>query len=60
MFSIEDTGQAARNFQNKKNQYFKKLGYLNVLMLGKEHGRPGCGWLQSRDKRIVSFLYFLR
>ena len=28
-------------------------------MLGKEHGGPWCGWLQSRDKRVVSFLYFL-
>jgi len=55
MFSVKDTGQAAINFQNK---YLKKLGNLNVLMLGKEHGRPGCGWLQSRDKRVVS-LYFL-
>ena len=58
MFSIKDTGQAAINFKNEKNQYFKKLGNLNVFMLGKEHGRPGCVQLQSRDKRVVSFLYF--
>ena len=54
MFSIKDTGQAAINFQNKKNKSFKKLGNLNVLMLGKEHGRP-----RPRDKGVVSFLYFL-